>query len=115
MGLYKFISAKNMELTREYFRAIILHNFKCGLSIQDCIDTLYSFYGKETLSYSTMKNWCKKFQRWPVSFQDEFREGRPMSIVQGVHANELRVHANESVPQNIDVVPQNIDAARELI
>ena len=76
-----------MELTREYFRAIILHNIQCGLPRQDCIDTLNSFYGKEAMyltqlcvvgavtpSYSTIKNWCKRFQHGPVSFQDEFRE-----------------------------------------
>ena len=82
-----------MELTRKYFRAIILHNFQCGLSIQDCIDTLNSFYDKKAPSYSIMKNWCKRFRHEPVLFQDEFREGSPRSIV----------------------VPQNIDDVRELL
>ena len=27
-----------MELIREHFRAIIFHNFRCGLSRQECID-----------------------------------------------------------------------------
>ena len=78
-----------MELIREYFHAIILHNFQFGLSRENCIDTLNSIYGKEAPPYSTMKNWNKRFQRWPVSFEDEFREGRPRSI---------------DVPKNIDVV-----------
>ena len=92
MGLF-FHPVQKMELTHEYFRAIILHNFQCGLSIQDCIDTLNYFYGKEAPSYSSMKNWYKRFQRGPVSFQDEFHEGHPRSIV----------------------MPQNIDVVRELL
>ena len=46
-----------MELIREHFRAIIFHNFRRGLSRQECIDELKFLYGDEAPSYSTMKNW----------------------------------------------------------
>lgn len=82
-----------MELTREHFRAIIFHNFRRGLSRQECIDELSSLYGDEAPSYSTVKNWYNEFNRDRRSLRDEFREGRPKSVV----------------------VPQNIDSVRELI
>ena len=52
-----------MELTREHFRAIIFHNFRRGLSRQECIDELKSLYGDEAPSYSTVKNWFNEFNR----------------------------------------------------
>ena len=82
-----------MELTREHFRAIIFHNFRRGLSRQECIDELKSLYGYEAPSYSTVKNWYNEFNRGRRSLKDEFREGRPKTAV----------------------VPENIDAVRELI
>ena len=82
-----------MELTREHFRAIIFHNFRRGLSRQECIDELKSLYGDEAPSYSTVKNWYNEFNRGRRSLKDEFREGRPKTAV----------------------VPENIDAVRELI
>lgn len=82
-----------MELTREHFRAIIFHNFRRGLSRQECIDELNSLYSDKAPSYSTVKNWYNEFNRGRRSLQDEFREGRPKSVV----------------------VPENIDAVCELI
>ena len=82
-----------MELTREHFRAIIFHNFRRGLSRQECIDELKSLYGDEAPSYSTVKNWFNEFNRGRRSLEDEGREGRPKTVV----------------------VPENIDAVRELI
>ena len=46
-----------MELTREHFRAIIFHNFRCGLSRQEYIDELKSLFGNKAPSNSTVKNW----------------------------------------------------------
>ena len=82
-----------MELNREHFRAIIFHNFRRGLSRQECIDELKSLYGDEAPSYSTVKNWFNEFNRGRRSLEDEGREGRPKTVV----------------------VPENIDAVRELI
>ncbi|XP_055316153.1 histone-lysine N-methyltransferase SETMAR-like [Sitodiplosis mosellana] len=82
-----------MELNREHFRAIIFHNFRRGLSRQECIDELISLYGEQAPSFSTVKNWYNEFNRGRHSLQDEHREGRPKSAV----------------------VPENIDAVRELI
>ena len=42
-----------MELIPEHFPVIIVHNFRRGLSRQECIDELKFLYGDETPSYST--------------------------------------------------------------
>ena len=73
-----------MNLNREHFRAIIFHNFRRGLTQQQCIDELNSIFGVEaTLVEFTI----------PWFVQDEFREGRPKSVV---------------VPETIEAVPQLI-------
>lgn len=82
-----------MELNREHFRAIIFHNFRRGLSRQECFDELNSLYSDKAPSYSTVKNWYNEFNRGRCSIQDESRAGRPKSVV----------------------VPEKIDAVRELI
>jgi [histone H3]-lysine36 N-dimethyltransferase SETMAR len=88
-----------MELTREHFRAIIFHNFRRGLSRQQCIDELKSLYGDQAPSFSTVKNWYNEFSRGRRSLTDEFREGRPKSVV---------------VPQNIDAVEKMIREDRHV-
>ena len=54
-----------MELYREHFRAIIFYNFRCRLTQQQCIDELNSIFGNDGRS----------------SLQNEFREGRPKSVI----------------------------------
>ena len=82
-----------MELIRKDFRAIIFHNFRRGLSRQECIDELKSLFGDKTPFYSTVKNWFNEFNRGRHSLKDEVREG----------------------PAKTVVVPEHIDAVRELI
>ena len=82
-----------MELNREHFRAIIFYNFRRGLTQQQCIDELNSIYGDEAPSGTSVYRWYGEFKRRRSSFQDEFREGRPKSVV----------------------VPEIIDAVRQLI
>ncbi|KZC13885.1 Transcription factor AP-4 [Dufourea novaeangliae] len=82
-----------MELTREHFRAIIFYNFRRGLSQQQSIDELNSTFGDEAPSKTTVYQRYTAFNRGRRSLTDEFREGRPKSVV----------------------VPENIDAVRELI
>ncbi|XP_037941999.1 uncharacterized protein LOC119674914, partial [Teleopsis dalmanni] len=84
---------QKMKLTREHFRAIIFHNFRRGLSRQECIDELKSLYGDEPPSYSTVKNCFNEFNRGRRLLNDEFRERRPKTAV----------------------VPENIEAVSELI
>jgi histone-lysine N-methyltransferase SETMAR len=82
-----------MELNREHFSAIIFYNFRCGLTQQQCINELNSTFGDETPSRPSVYRWYGEFNRGRSSLQDEFREGRPKSVV----------------------VLKNIDAVRKLI
>ena len=82
-----------MELNREHFRAIIFYNFRRRLTQQQCIDELNSIFGDEAPSRTSVYRWYGEFNRGRVSFQNEFREGRPKSVV----------------------VPETIDAVRQLI
>ena len=78
-----------MELNREHFRAIIFYKFRRGLTQQQCIDELTSILGDEALSRTSIYRWYGEFNRGRSSLQDEFREGRPKSVV---------------VPETIDIV-----------
>ena len=82
-----------MELNREHFRAIIFYNFRRGLTQQQCIDEFNSLFGDEAPSKASVFRWYGGFNRGRTSLQDEFREGRPKSVV----------------------VPEPIDAGRQLI
>ena len=82
-----------MELNREHLRAIIFHNFRRGLTQQQCIDELYSIFGDEAPSTTSVYRWYGDFNRGCSSLQDEFREGHPKSVV----------------------VPETIDAVRQLM
>ena len=69
-----------MELTREHIRAIIFHNFRGGLSGQECIDELKSLFGDNAPFYSTVKNWGNEFNCGRRFLKDEFREVRPKTV-----------------------------------
>ena len=70
-----------MELNREHFRAIIFHNFRCKLTQQQYIDELNSIFYDEALLKTSVYRWYDEFNRGRSSHQDEFREGRPKSVV----------------------------------
>ena len=70
-----------MELNRELFRAIIFYNFRSGLTQQQCIDELNSIFEDEAPSSTSIYRWYGEFNRGRSSLQDEFRQGRPKSIV----------------------------------
>jgi hypothetical protein len=82
-----------MELTREHFCAIIFHNFRRGLSQQECINELNALYNNKAPSYSIVKI-CGR-----CSLQDEFREGCPKSV---------------DVPENINAVLKPIEQDRHV-
>ena len=82
-----------MAITREHFRAIIFHNFRCGLSRQKYIHELKSLHGDEAPSYSTVKNCFNEFNCERRYLKYKIREDPPKTAV----------------------VPENMDAARELI
>ena len=82
-----------MELNREHFRMIIFYNFRRRLTQLQCIDELNSIFGDKALSRTSVYRWYGEFNRGRSSFQDEFREGCPKSVV----------------------VPKTIDAVRQLI
>ena len=70
-----------MTLNSENFRAIIFYNFRRGLTQQQCIDDLNSIFGDEAPSRTSIYRWYGEFNRGRSSRQDEFREGRPKSVV----------------------------------
>ena len=70
-----------MKLNREHFRANIFYNFRRELTQQQYIDKLNSFFGDEAPSRTSVYRWHGEFNRGRSSLQDQFREGRPKSIV----------------------------------
>ena len=72
-----------MELNREHFRAIILYNFRRGLTQQQCIHELNSIFSDEAPSRTSVYRWYSEFNRGRSSLQDEFREGRPNQLLFG--------------------------------
>lgn len=82
-----------MEFSREQFRTMILYDFLCGLTQQQCTDRLHLAVGNKAPSNATVYYWYLEFQRGRRNVSDESREGRPLT----------------------EVVATNIDAVRKLI
>ncbi|GFT01071.1 putative DD34D transposase [Nephila pilipes] len=99
-----------MELNREHFQAIIFHNFRRGLSRQECFDELNSLYSDKAPSYSTVKNWYNEFNRGRCSIQDESRAGRPKSVVVPEKINAVR----ELIKQDRHVTYREIEASLDI-
>ena len=70
-----------MELNCEHFRAIIFHNFRRGLTQQQCIDELNLIFGNEAPLNTSVYRCYGKFNRGRSSLQDEFHEGSKSVIV----------------------------------
>ena len=70
-----------MELNREHFREIIFNNLRRGLTQQQCINELNSIFGDEAPSRTSVYWRYGEFNRGRSSLQEEFREGRPKSVV----------------------------------
>jgi len=88
-----------MELSRKNVRAMIYYDFRRGLTRQQCIDQLNSTFGEEAPSFATVKRWYNEFYRGRPSLNDEYREGRPKSVV---------------VPETIDAVQHMINQDRHV-
>lgn len=82
-----------MELTREHFRAIIFHNFRRGLSQEQCLAELVSMYELEAPSKTTIYRWYSEFRRGRSFLTTVPSSGRPKTAV----------------------TQENIDAVRQLI
>ena len=66
---------------------MIYYDFRCGLLRQECIDQLISTYRDEAPSYATEKCWYNEFNHGHYSLTDEFRKGRPKSLVEPENIN----------------------------
>lgn len=70
-----------MELTRENFRAIIYHNFRRGLSPDECRNELVTIYEIEAPSQTTIYRWYAEFRRGRASLGTVPSSGRPKTAV----------------------------------
>jgi len=86
-----------MELTPENYRSMIFYDFCCELSQQQCIDRLFSAFGDEAPSKTSVYRWFSEFQRGRSSLSKTFSGGRPKSAI---------------TPENIDAVQKIIEEDR---
>ena len=80
----------NTRGTIYIFLAIIYYDFRRGLSRQEWSDQVISTFGYEAPSYATMKRWCNEFNHGCYSLTDEFRKGRPKSVVGPENINTVQ-------------------------
>ena len=83
----------NFELSLEQFRAMILYDWKIGLTYKGCHARLVQAWWEQAPSHHTVFNWFLEFQRNKFSVQDAPRSDRP----------------------SIPVTEQIIDAVRKII
>lgn len=84
-----------MELTRRDIRAMILYDFKAGLSARESYDRLTKAFDSTSPCYATVKNWFAEFRRGRMSLDDELREGRPSGVVTPATVEAVREMISE--------------------
>lgn len=88
-----------MELTRENFRTMIFYDFRCGLTQQQSIERLFSAFGDEAPSKTTVYRWFTEFQLGRSSLGHGSGAGRPKTAV---------------TPENIEAVQKLIEEDRHI-
>lgn len=88
-----------MELTQENYRAMIFYDFRCGLTQQQSIERLFSAFGDEALSKTTVYDWFTEFKRGRSSLTKTHGGGHPKDAV---------------TQQNIDAVQKLIEEDRHI-
>ena len=70
--------ASNLKLEQ---RAYIKIRTLLGIGRKDILIDLEIVYGDASFSYSTVKEWAKRFREGQESIDDDYRSGRPPSPV----------------------------------
>ena len=85
-----------MELEREYFRAMILYDFKCGLNESQTLERLTQAFGDLAPSRATVFRCFAECKRGQTSLKDKERSGRPTSVVteENISAVEALIKAD---------------------
>lgn len=79
-----------MELTKEYFRAVVHFCFTDSLSTQQCIEKLKRLYGSKSPSQTTIYNWCNQIKLRRSMIANKFRKGRPVTVVTEENVSVMR-------------------------
>ena len=89
-----------MEISNENFRAMIFYDFKYGLTKQQCVDRLRICFGYVAPYQSTIHRWFVEFKRGRASLNDEFRGGRPATVVVAkiINAERDMIMSDRNVP-----------------
>jgi len=77
---------------------MIFYDYKCNLTPKQCIDLLHLAFEDKAPSNRTVYNWFTEFKRGCTTILDEFREGRPSTVV----------------ATNVDVVREMIERDRHI-
>lgn len=99
-----------MELNRENFRAMIYYDFRRGLTQQQCADQLALTFGDEAPHRATVFRWFAEFNRGRRSLKEEFREGRPKSVVLSENIDAV----SEMILQDRHVTYHEIEASLDI-
>ena len=69
-----------MELNRSHWRAMILYDYKNGLTQHESIDRLHAAFGDHAPSRTSVFEWFAEFRRGRRSLDDAPRSGRPVEV-----------------------------------
>ena len=79
-----------MDVTSEHFCAIMLYDFKVGLSPAESLDRLRLAFGDGAPSQSVVYDWVHNFRQGHLSLVDAARPGRPVSATSGYQEDRVR-------------------------
>ena len=89
-------------------RAYIKIRTLLGIGPKDIIIDLEIVYGDASLSYSTVKEWAKRFREGQESIDDDYRNGRPKSAVTSGNTLEIGWMVEEDPHITVDELAMHV-------
>ena len=69
-----------MELSKQYFRGLLLYDFKSGKSATASSRRINAAFGDSMMSERTAQDWLRRFHNGNFNLEDSLWSGRPAQV-----------------------------------
>ena len=86
-------------MNKPRIRELLLYEFRKGSTTTEAFNNICQTEGEKAVSYSTVKDWFKKFREGDEGLKDQPRSGRPISINSEALTQAIQDHPSSSTRQ----------------
>ena len=102
-------------MERIQFRAMILYDFKCGLSDKECEERLAGAFKQEAPSLKTVQRWYHKFSDNEFELEDQPREGRPKTATNDEKVELVREFIASNPHATYEEIEEEMDIGSQAV